>query len=49
MLVVGDKEMEANSAAVRLRSGEDLGAKPVAEFIAMLEKVVASRTQVLAG
>ncbi|MCE9563816.1 MAG: threonine--tRNA ligase [Planctomycetes bacterium] len=44
VLVVGDKEMEANAVAVRLRSGEDLGAKPVAEFVAMLEKVVRSRT-----
>lgn len=49
VLVIGDKEMEANAVAVRLRSGEDLGAKPVAEFIAMLERVVASRTQVLVG
>jgi threonyl-tRNA synthetase len=49
VLVIGDKEMDAKAVAVRLRSGEDLGAKPVAEFIAMLEKVVASRMQVLAG
>lgn len=48
VLVLGDKEMAANAAAVRLRSGEDLGAKPVAEFIALLEKVVTTRTQVLA-
>jgi threonyl-tRNA synthetase len=44
ILVIGDKEMAANAVAVRLRSGEDLGAKPVAEFMAMLEKVVSSRT-----
>ena len=44
ILVIGDKEMAANAVAVRLRSGEDLGAKPVAEFEAMLEKVVALRT-----
>jgi len=44
VLVIGDKEMEANSVAVRLRNGEDLGAKPVAEFVAMLEQVVKSRT-----
>lgn len=44
VLVVGDKEMEANAVAVRLRNGEDLGAKPVAEFVAMLEQVVNSRT-----
>lgn len=34
MLVVGDKEVEAGAVAVRLRSGEDLGALPVAEFVA---------------
>ena len=44
ILVIGDKEMEANAVAVRLRSGEDLGAKPVAEFVAMLEKAIATRT-----
>jgi threonyl-tRNA synthetase len=47
ILVIGDKEMEAGAVAVRLRSGEDLGAKPVAEFSALLEKVVGSRTQKL--
>jgi threonyl-tRNA synthetase len=45
ILVIGDKEMAANAAAVRLRTGEDLGAKPVAEFIEILEKAVNSRTQ----
>ncbi|VTT97698.1 threonyl-trna synthetase : Threonine--tRNA ligase OS=Herpetosiphon aurantiacus (strain ATCC 23779 / DSM 785) GN=thrS PE=3 SV=1: tRNA_SAD: tRNA-synt_2b: HGTP_anticodon [Gemmataceae bacterium] len=44
VLVIGDKEMAANAVAVRLRTGEDLGAKPVAEFEAMLEQVVKSRT-----
>ncbi|HEV3439479.1 MAG TPA: threonine--tRNA ligase [Gemmata sp.] len=44
ILVIGDKEMAANAVAVRLRSGEDLGARPVAEFVAMLEAVVCSRT-----
>lgn len=34
MLVMGDKEVEAGAVAVRLRSGEDLGALPVAEFVA---------------
>jgi threonyl-tRNA synthetase len=44
ILVIGDKEMAADSAAVRLRTGEDLGAKPVAEFVTLLETVVKSRT-----
>ena len=34
MLVVGDKEVEAQAVAVRLRSGEDLGAMSVDAFLA---------------
>ena len=44
ILVIGDKEMAAGAVAVRLRGGEDLGAKPVAEFVAMLEKIVGTRS-----
>jgi threonyl-tRNA synthetase len=33
MLVIGDKEIEANAVALRLRSGEDEGAVPVKDFI----------------
>ena len=36
MLVVGDREAQAEAAAVRLRSGDDLGAKPIAEVVAMI-------------
>ncbi len=35
MLVVGDKEAEAGAVSVRRRSGEDLKAKPLSEFIAL--------------
>jgi threonyl-tRNA synthetase len=44
ILVIGDKEMAANAVAVRLRTGADLGAKPVPEFMALLEQVVNSRS-----
>jgi len=47
VLVIGNKEMAANAAAVRLRTGEDLGARPIAEIVAMLDKVVKSRTHSL--
>ncbi len=47
ILVVGDKEMEAGAVAIRLRTEENLGAKPVAEFVALLEKVVGSRALTL--
>jgi threonyl-tRNA synthetase len=32
MLVVGDREMEADAVAVRQRDGEDLGAMPIGEL-----------------
>ncbi|MBI2864562.1 MAG: threonine--tRNA ligase [Chloroflexi bacterium] len=43
MLVVGDQEVTANSVSVRLRSGENLGATPVDEFIAIAKKAVEER------
>ena len=36
MLVIGDREIEAGAAAVRLRSGDDLGAVPVDEIVARI-------------
>ena len=44
MLVIGDKEMEAGAVAVRLRSGEDLKAMPVAQFIEMAKNVIDTRS-----
>ncbi len=44
MLVIGKREAEANAVAVRLRSGEDLGATPVADFLAMAKAVIDSRS-----
>ena len=43
MLVVGDKEIEANAVAIRLRTNENLGPKPVDEFIAIAQKAVAEK------
>jgi len=40
MLVVGDKEAEQGTVAVRLRTNEDLGAKAVEEFIHIAQTVV---------
>jgi threonyl-tRNA synthetase len=37
-VVVGDKEKQAGNVAVRTRGGEDLGAMPLADFIARLRK-----------
>ena len=43
MLVVGDREADADAAAVRLRSGENLGALPVAEVIERIAQEAAAR------
>jgi threonyl-tRNA synthetase len=43
-LVVGDKELQANTVAVRTRSGEDLGAMSLDAFAARLKSEVRSRT-----
>jgi len=40
MLVVGDREVAGGSVAVRLRTGGDLGAKPIAEFTDLLRRIV---------
>ncbi len=40
LLVVGDKEVESGSLAVRTRSGEDLGTLSIEEFVALLSQDV---------
>jgi threonyl-tRNA synthetase len=42
-LVVGDKEMQAETVAVRTRSGEDLGAMPLEAFTARLQSEAKAR------
>ena len=37
MLVIGDKEMEAGTVAPRARDGQNLGAIPVEQFIALVQ------------
>jgi threonyl-tRNA synthetase len=43
MLIMGDKEQAAGSVAVRLRSGEDLGAMPLDVFIARVQEEIMAR------
>jgi len=43
MLIIGGKEQEANAVAVRMRSGEDLGAIPLDAFIERAVQEVKSR------
>jgi threonyl-tRNA synthetase len=46
LLVVGDKEMENQTIAVRTREGKDLGAMPVSDFMTLLEADIAKRSRV---
>ena len=46
MLVVGAKEAEAGTVAVRLRDGTDLGAMPLADFMKRIGGEVAARRDV---
>ncbi len=43
MLVIGDREAEAGTVAVRTRSEGDRGAMPLAEFQSMLSNIVTTR------
>jgi threonyl-tRNA synthetase len=46
MLVVGDREEAEGQVALRLRTGEDLGPKPLEEFIAFAQEKVAARAEI---
>jgi threonyl-tRNA synthetase len=43
LLVVGDREVESNSLAVRTRSGKDLGAMPLEKVAALIVSDIAGR------
>ena len=47
MLVVGDKEAEANAVAVRLRTNENLGATPLAAFIERITNIIQTKSREL--
>lgn len=47
MLVAGDRDIQAGAVSVRLRTGEDLGAMAVDEFISKARAVVESKSQAL--
>jgi threonyl-tRNA synthetase len=46
MLVIGDREAEADTVSVRHRKHGDLGAKPVGEFLAELQQLIASKSTI---
>jgi len=43
MLVIGDKEQESGQVALRLRNGENPGAMPVADFIALAQEEIVAK------
>ena len=43
LLLVGDREAESNTLAVRTRGGEDLGSMTIEEFVGRLQAELASR------
>jgi threonyl-tRNA synthetase len=46
MLVIGDREVEKDMVAVRLRTEEDLGPRPVEEFVGMAREAVAEKRDI---
>ncbi len=44
ILVVGDKEAANNAVAVRLRTGEDLKAIPLDDFVALAERIIGEKS-----
>jgi threonyl-tRNA synthetase len=40
LLVMGDRDRQANAVSVRLRTDEDLGAMPVDDFVQMAKRIV---------
>jgi threonyl-tRNA synthetase len=47
MLIVGDRDAAAGTVSVRLRTDEDLGALPLAEFIALARRLVDEKSLAL--
>ena len=43
LLVIGDREVETRSVAVRTREGADLGSMPIEQFAEMLQQAVSRR------
>jgi threonyl-tRNA synthetase len=46
MLVIGDREAEAGAVAVRLRSGQDLGAIPLEKFLGRIRQEAETRRDI---
>ncbi|MEM7028988.1 MAG: threonine--tRNA ligase, partial [Chloroflexota bacterium] len=49
MLIVGDKEVESDQVAIRLRSGDDLGAKTIPDFVAFAQEAIMAKGDIVIG
>jgi threonyl-tRNA synthetase len=45
LLIIGDKEIEANKVSVRRQTGEDLGSMSVQEFYQIVRQAIAQRSR----
>ena len=43
MLIMGDREVQNDAVAVRLRNGQDLGAQPVSDFIKLAQDALSEK------
>jgi threonyl-tRNA synthetase len=46
LLIIGDREVESNTLAVRSSDGKDLGSMTATEFVSILEQDISSRGRV---
>ena len=46
MLVIGDREVAEGAVSLRLRTEEDLGPRPVAEFVKMAQQTIAEKRDI---
>ena len=46
MLVIGDREVAEGTVSLRLRTEEDLGPRPVAEFVKMAQRAIAEKRDI---
>ncbi len=46
MLVIGDREVAEGAVSLRLRTEEDLGSRPVADFVEMVQQAIAEKRDI---
>jgi threonyl-tRNA synthetase len=46
MLIIGDREMAEGTVSLRLRTEEDLGPRPVADFVEMAQQAIAEKRDI---